>query len=159
MRYPRDSLQCPHNKHDGVSNNQHIECFAQPFVQAQINEIIKALYRWTLWVESTDDQWFILTKGLYASILLRFVLLLCCNLFQEDICDLGEEGGHRSPVNSPHKGQWRGALMFSLICAWINGQVNNHEAGDLRRLRAHYDVIVTNFLITHPLREEFTPHQ
>ena len=26
-------------------------------------------------------------------------------------------GIHRSPVNSPHKGQWRGALMFSLICA------------------------------------------
>ena len=24
---------------------------------------------------------------------------------------------HRSPVNSPHKGQWRGALMCSLICA------------------------------------------
>ena len=31
------------------------------------------------------------------------------------------QGIHRSPVNSPHKGQWRGALMFSLICAWING--------------------------------------
>ena len=30
-------------------------------------------------------------------------------------------GIHRWPVNSPHKGQWRGALMFSLICAWING--------------------------------------
>ena len=30
-------------------------------------------------------------------------------------------GIHRSPVNSPHKGQWRGALMFSLICARING--------------------------------------
>ena len=28
-------------------------------------------------------------------------------------------GIHRSPVNSPHKGQWRGVLMFSLICAWI----------------------------------------
>ena len=25
---------------------------------------------------------------------------------------------HRSPVNSPQKGQWRGALMFTLICAW-----------------------------------------
>ena len=25
-------------------------------------------------------------------------------------------GIHRPPVNSPHKGQWRGALMFSLIC-------------------------------------------
>ena len=37
---------------------------------------------------------------------------------------------HRPPVNSPHKGQWRGALMFSLICVWINGWVNNREAGD-----------------------------
>ena len=47
-----------------------------------------------------------------------------------------------SPVNSPHKGQWREALMFSLICAWLNGWVNNHGAGDLRRHRSHYDVIV-----------------
>ena len=44
--------------------------------------------------------------------------------------------------NSPHKGQWRRALMFSFICAWINGWVNNREAGDLRRHRAHYDVII-----------------
>ena len=50
----------------------------------------------------------------------------------------------RSPVNSPHKGQWRGALMFSLICAWINGWVNNREAGDLRRHRAQFNVIVMN---------------
>ena len=53
-------------------------------------------------------------------------------------------GIHRSPVNSPHKGQWRGALMFSLICVWIIVWVNNREAGDLRRYRAHYDVIVMN---------------
>ena len=51
-------------------------------------------------------------------------------------------GNHRSPVNSTHKGQWRGALVFSMICAWINGWVNNREAGDLRRHRAHYDVTV-----------------
>ena len=51
-------------------------------------------------------------------------------------------GIHRSLVNSLHKGQWRGALMFSLIRVWINGWVNNREAGDLRRYRAHYDVIV-----------------
>ena len=45
--------------------------------------------------------------------------------------------------NSPaHIGQWRGSLMFSLICAWINRWVNNGYAGDLRRYRAHYDVIV-----------------
>ena len=55
------------------------------------------------------------------------------------------QGIHRSPVNSPHKGQWRGALMFSLICVWINGWVNNREAADLRRYRAHYDVIVMQF--------------
>ena len=51
-------------------------------------------------------------------------------------------GIHRSSVNSPHKGQWRGALMFSLICIWINDWVNNCEAGDLRPHRGHYDVIV-----------------
>ena len=51
-------------------------------------------------------------------------------------------GNSPVPVNSPHKGQWRGALMFSLICVWINGWVNNREAGDLRRNRAHCDVIV-----------------
>ena len=39
-------------------------------------------------------------------------------------------GIQRSPVNSPHKGQW------------INGWVNNREAGDLRRHRGHYDVTV-----------------
>ena len=56
-------------------------------------------------------------------------------------------GIHRSPVNSPHHGQWRGALMFSFICAWINGWVNNREAGDFRRHHAHYNVMVM-----HPSR-------
>ena len=41
-------------------------------------------------------------------------------------------GIHRSPVNIPHKGQWGGALMFSLICVWIKSWVSNREAGDLR---------------------------
>ena len=49
-------------------------------------------------------------------------------------------GIHRSPVNSPHTDQWRGALMFSLICAWTGNWVNNQDAGDLRRYRTHYDV-------------------
>ena len=51
------------------------------------------------------------------------------------------------PVNSPHKGQWRGALVFSLICVWINGWVNSREAADLRRYRTHYDVIVMTLLL------------
>ena len=33
-------------------------------------------------------------------------------------------GIHRSPVDSPHKGQW---LMFSLMSAWTNDWANNRE--------------------------------
>ena len=51
-------------------------------------------------------------------------------------------GLHRSPVNSPYKDQWRGALMFSLICACTNDWVNNRDAGNLRRHRAHLNVTV-----------------
>ena len=54
-------------------------------------------------------------------------------------------GIHRSPVNSPQKGQWRGAWSLSLICAWINVWVNNREADDLRCHCAHYDVIVVSW--------------
>ena len=49
-----------------------------------------------------------------------------------------------SLVNSAHKGQWRRALMFSLICAWTNDWVNNRDADDLRRHRANYDVTLMN---------------
>ena len=62
------------------------------------------------------------------------------NIFRVTAHLCGEFTGHRwIPRN---KCQWRGALMFSLICVWINGWVNNREAGDLRRHQAHYDVIV-----------------
>ena len=37
-------------------------------------------------------------------------------------------GIHRSPLNSPHKGQWRGALMFSLIVRkYSNSQKHIHR--------------------------------
>ena len=55
-------------------------------------------------------------------------------------------GIHRWPVE---------ALMFSLICSWINGWVNNGEAGDLRRHRGHYNLpamficLLTTLLVTH----------
>ena len=66
----------------------------------------------------------------------------------------GEFTGPR--VNSPHKGQWRGGLMFSLICAWINRWVNNREAGDLRRYHAHYDVTV--MILPHKQRQPTVQH-
>ena len=58
-------------------------------------------------------------------------------------------GIHRSPVNSPHKGQWRGALMFSFISTGTNSWANNRDAGDLRRHRAHYGVIVMILINEH----------
>ena len=51
-------------------------------------------------------------------------------------------GIYRSPVNSRTKDSDAELNIFSLIYAWINGRVNNHEAGDLRRYRAHYDLTV-----------------
>ena len=66
-------------------------------------------------------------------------------------------GIHWSPVNSPHKGRWRESLMFSLICPWINGWVNNREAGDLRRHRTHYDVTVKFYRwCTEPMKFQQT---
>ena len=50
--------------------------------------------------------------------------------------------------NSPVSGEFPAqrpvtrSLIFFLICVQINGWVNNGEAGDLRRYRAHYDVSV-----------------
>ena len=59
-------------------------------------------------------------------------------------------GIHRPMVNSPHKCQWRGALMFSLICSWANVWANNREVGDLRHRCAHYDIPVMNNKIPQP---------
>ena len=53
--------------------------------------------------------------------------------------------------NSPVTGEFPAqrpvtrSLMFSLIFARINGWANNHEASDLRRHLAHYNVIVMQF--------------
>ena len=49
---------------------------------------------------------------------------------------------HWSPVSSPNKGYWRGALMFPLVCVWTNGWVNGWDTGDFRLHHAHYHVTV-----------------
>ena len=68
------------------------------------------------------------------------------------------EGNPRSSVDSPHKGQWRGALMFSLICAWTNGWANKREAGDLRRHCSHYDVTVMDWALIRSLVQTLVCH-
>ena len=48
-----------------------------------------------------------------------------------------------------------GLWFFSLICPWINGWVNNREAGDLRRHCAHYDTTVMDRIpVTHSTSQE-----
>ena len=44
----------------------------------------------------------------------------------------------------------------SLICAWINGWVNNRNAGDLRPHRAHYDVTVMQYYRVHIVIRHFS---
>ena len=67
-------------------------------------------------------------------------------------------GIHRSTMNSPHTGQKCGALMFSLICAWINGWVNSREAGELRRHRGHYDVSVMFCIFSQTFQRNMGEH-
>ena len=74
-------------------------------------------------------------------------------------------GNSPVPGEFPTKRQWRGALMFSFICAWINGWANNRKAGDLRRNRAHYDVsemvpwkLEIPRTIFGPLSDKLCPH-
>ena len=88
-----------------------------------------------------------------TSIFLCYALMILCAWWRHQMETFPcywplVRGIHWSPVNSPHKGQWHGDLMFSLIGAWINAWVNNREAADFRRHRTHNDVIVMwpNFL-------------
>ena len=124
---------------------------------------LMVLHSWHLCVTNRDSMIHskcrhVLRNGWYNQMVIRSVGYLCvlktgrCRglLTHDDVIKWKHfprywpfvRGIHRSPVNSAHKGQWRGASMFSLIC--VNGWVNNREAGDLRRHRAHCDVIVMN---------------
>ena len=114
---------------------------------------------------STADYWILGTKHLCHARLPYWVKANGCEKFYPSMCFklfpvsqnmvasskhfsrywLLVWWNHRSSVNSPHKGQRRGALMFSLISAWINGWVNNHKAGDLRHHCTHYDVTVLDY--------------
>ena len=51
-------------------------------------------------------------------------------------------GIHRPSMESPHKGHWCWALMFSWISIWTKARVNDRDACDLRCHNAHYDVTV-----------------
>ena len=98
--------------------------------QVNVAVILKSLFsNLLLWMKSSDFHWkYNLDDIIKWKHFLRYWPFV--------------RGMHRSPVNSPHKDQCHGALMFSFICAWINGWINKCEAGDLRRHLTHYDFTV-----------------
>ena len=109
----------------------------QPFFTADVNEIVKSIKHFHAILL---PEVVIIAHLRYAETWWRHQMEAFSALLA--IC----AGNSPVPVKSPHKGQWRGALMFSLICARINDWVNNQEAGDLRRHRGHYDVSVMNLI-------------
>ena len=92
--------------YDPPATNNEIEGFAGP--TSLVDRLLPGRFEWHIMTSSNGN------------IFSRFWPLV--------------RGIHRSPVNSPHIGQWRGALMFSLICAWANGWVNNRGAADLKAI-------------------------
>ena len=98
------------------------------------------------------NQWWLVYWRIYASLdLKKLIRGQCVHSGRYDdviICKHFPRyrpfvrGIHRSPVNFPRKGQWRGAFMFSFNYACTNGWVNDHDTGDLRRHRIHYYVTI-----------------
>ena len=84
--------------------------------------------------------WFSVDARRYSAITVVMMTSSNGNIFRVTGLLWGEI--HWSPMDSPHKGQWHGALMFSLICAWTNGWANNRVADYLRRHRDYHDVTV-----------------
>ena len=83
-------------------------------------------------------------KRIFKEIIYFVGVMACCPWWRHQMETFSAllalcAGNSPVPVNSRHKGQWLGALIFSSICARINNWVNNREAGDLRRHRGHYD--------------------
>ena len=131
----------------------------------------KYLYGWNCELQTWSDSvsWkkmIFKSSNVTTCLTLTFVLLLLGSLFHDDVIKWKHfprywpfvRGIHRSPVNSPHKGQWRGALMFTLICARIKGWVNNRKAGDLRCFCTHCDVIVMYLHILLEIRTWTSNH-
>ena len=86
----------------------------------------------------------------------RFVLpcfvVLPLKLFHDDVIKWKHfprywsfvRGIYRSPVDFSREGQWRGALMFSLMCVWTNAWANSRYTGDLRRHDAYHISAMTD---------------
>ena len=151
------SLRLQH-KHcsDGVLSHRHIDCLFNNLLSLTTKKtyvlinrpFVRGIHWWQL---EPPHQWLVMQKRFNASMMASHDDVIKWKHFPRYWPFV--RGIHRSPVNSLHKGQWLAALIFTLICARINGWVNNREAGDLRCHRAHYDVIVIIMMtVRHALK-------
>ena len=109
---------------------------------------------WRLWSRSTWQD------PLHSMVFLKHASMMTSsngNILRVTGHLCGEFTGHR--WISPHKGQWCGALMLSLICPWIKVWVNNGEAGDLRRNHTHYKVTVMRYWILFQYEDDLPSYQ
>ena len=115
-------------------------------VYSDADQNIKAPCHWPLCGEFTDDRW----PAPYGTDTKAWPWW---RHQMETFSALLTFCAGNSPVTGefPHKGQWRGALMFSLICAWSKSWANNGDASDLRRHRAHCDTIAIWWWGSHML--------
>ena len=112
----------------------------------------RPLWRWGVGRDLNSQN---LCPNQYKTFLRKLIIILETIILQLTViihwCNSAAWWRHQmetfSALLAPHKGQWRGAMMFCLICVWIDGWVNNGEAGDLRRYRAHYDVTVMQLTV------------
>ena len=100
-----------------------------------------------IWLTEIPNTWKIMMlniiRGIFPSCIIGLFIFMMIHQMETFSVLLALCLGNSSlPVNPPQRRQWRGALMFSLICPCIKGSVHNREAGDLRRHCAHCDVII-----------------
>ena len=104
-----------------------------------------------IWLGTTDP---ITPCGTVSHFIIKSTVLYMCIVY-DDVIKWEHflrywpfvRGIQRSPVNSPHKGRWGRAFMFYSSAPWINGRVNNQEAGwfktPSRSLWRHCNAIYT----------------
>ena len=139
----------------------------------QINKI-PSLVQILAWCRSgkkpLSEQWWLIYRRIYASLSLNELMSLVILpqyllVTQYRVVMLGmmtSSNGTIFRVTGALCGEFTGprggALVFSLISAWLNGSVNNREGGDLGRYRTHYDVTVTVVLVRRALYISLLPN-
>ena len=122
------TLQWRYNERDGVSNHWCFDCLLNRLIKDQRKHqrsASLALVRGIHWWPVNSPH-----KGPVTRKMFPFdYAIMDTKLWHE----VGFEYAFIMRMISWHIGQWRGALMFSLIRPWQNGWLNNQDDGDLRQ--------------------------